>query len=311
MLDQNKRWVNYYKNFLKPSPEDAPYTKMSEILETLHERFLSGECVKLIENQTSAIRIRDMAFNKENQVATLLFQYSDTKISDPTFANLETGELRVEPKLDGEGVAVSAHMVLSLIPEHPRGATYLTLLEDVPGIGRTKIEPFLTSEFRAVFEEHYQNAEGRTLKYRPTSEISGYAKESLKEGLQKGVLTGLEFKKYKNVEVDFDEPGFVKVDSYTMKLKLKRKLEGDEALSLIDRVRRKAKASDYQDMVVRYERNEGKGKTFNMSTAREDAADALYSKFEIITVTDALPQCLPEIREEFATKMIKLLVQAR
>ncbi|MBU1564261.1 MAG: hypothetical protein KJ630_01370 [Proteobacteria bacterium] len=311
MLDHKRRWIYYYKHFLKPHPDDAPYTKMKDILGELHPRVLAGECVKLIENGTAAIRIRDMTFDETNNIAVILFQYSDTKVSDPAFVNLENGVLRIEPKLEGEGVAISAHMVVSLIPITPRGGTYLTLLEDVPGIGRTKIEPFLTSNFREIFDERFQTYDGSTKKYWPTSEMTGYLSESLRDGLEKGYLKGFELKKYIDVDDGLDEEGFVKVESYSAKLKVARKFSGDEAVSVINRVKIRARKTNFTEMLIKYERKEGKAKSVPISTAREDAGDAMFSKFEVVDVGESLPQCLSEIRAELASKMTMLLVAAR
>ena len=311
MLDHKKRWIFYYKNFLRPRPDDAPYTSMRDILNKLQSRCDQGECVKLLENNTAAIRLKEIIIDDINQIAVLLFQYSDTKISDPAFVDLEKGTLRVEPKLEGEGVAISAHMVLSLKPEHIRGATYLTLLEDVPGIGKTKIEPFLTSEFKAVFDDRYPNYEGKYVKYRPTFEMNGYLAESLKDGLDKGYINGFELKKFSHVDGGLDEEGYVKVESHAVKLKTVRKFEGDEAIGVIDRMKERAKRLNYSELVVQYQRKEGKSKSIPVSTAREDAGDALFSKFEIISVLEPLPQCLSEIRKEVASKMSALLIDSR
>ncbi len=311
MLDQNRRWVHYYKHFLKPHPDDAPYVKMEDILGLLRPRVIAGECVKLIENETAAIRIRDMTIDTTNKVAVILFQYSDTKVSDPAFVNLESGALRVEPKLAGEGVAISSHMVVSLVPITPRGATYLTLLEDVPGIGRTKIEPFLTSNFKENFDDLYQTYDGKTRKYWPTSEISGYVSESLREGLEKGYLKGFELKRYDDIDGGLDEEGYVKVSSHMVKLKVIKKFSGDEAVGIINRLKEKARKKNYSEILVQYKRKEGKSKSVPVSTAREDAGDAMFSKFEVVQVSAPLAQCLSEIRVELAGKMTSLLVAAR
>jgi len=45
--------------------------------------------------------------------AILLLQLCDKNGSDPVFGELTTGNLRVEPKLAGEGIAVSSHIVIS------------------------------------------------------------------------------------------------------------------------------------------------------------------------------------------------------
>lgn len=48
---------------------------------------------------------------------TMLIQLCDKNGSDPVFGELTTGNLRVEPKLAGEGIAVSCHIVISTAVE--------------------------------------------------------------------------------------------------------------------------------------------------------------------------------------------------
>ena len=41
-------------------------------------------------------------------------------------------------------------MLISLDPIQENGRSYLVILEDVPGVGKTKIEPFLTRHFKVI-----------------------------------------------------------------------------------------------------------------------------------------------------------------
>ena len=112
MINEKQRWIYFYDKLLKSYPEDAPYFNMYEIMKELHDRQQQGNSVKLINNETAAIRINEMRFDEANSTVCLLIQYADKTVSDPVFSNLQTGEIRVEPKLDGEGVAISAHMLV-------------------------------------------------------------------------------------------------------------------------------------------------------------------------------------------------------
>src|SRR5690349_6653268 len=147
MLGAWERWIFIYDIMLTPLPEGAPLIPLRSIIEQLVPRYERGESVKLLNRETAAIRIQQLRIHEQSSTTQLLINYADTQAVDPVFGHLETGELRLEPKLEGEGIAVSAHMLISLEP-HPTSGTYLVALEDVPGVGRSKLAPFLTSEFK-------------------------------------------------------------------------------------------------------------------------------------------------------------------
>lgn len=312
MINENQRWIYFYDKFLKSYPEDAPYFEMREIMKELHDRQQQGNSVKLINNETAAIRINDMHFDDTNSTVCLLIQYADKTISDPVFSNLQTGDIRVEPKLDGEGVAISAHILVSLTPNDDGGNTYITLVEDVPGIGKTKIEPFLTSEFKKVSEGYvFSDEQERERSCRPMVEMSAYPSQSLKEDMERGILQGLELVRNTHINGEFDEPDYTKTDSHIVKIKVTRPVNGEEAVGLINRIKQKARRLNYSELRVRYKRREGKQRTVPISTAREDAGDAMYARYEIIRVNEPLPQCSSTIRDDVHTKMTSLLVDAR
>lgn len=311
MQNAKERWVLYYDKHLKPHPEEAPPIPMKEVVDLLFARQQAGESVWLIKQETAALRITDMEIDSRKETACLLVQYADTTISDPAFSNLETGQLRVEPKLDGEGVAISSHMVVSLKPTEPRGNVYLTLLEDVPGIGKTKIAPFLTAEFREVCKFTFVDESKRTRKCRPRVEMAGHVSQSLAQDLEKGVLRGFELIKYQLKEPEFDEPGYTKTEAHILKIKTRKGFSGIEAIGLINRVKEKASKADFTEMRVKYKRVEGKQLTKPVSTAREDAGDALFARLERIKLESPLPQCSQKIVEEVKSKMTKLLISQR
>lgn len=311
MLNHKERWIFYYDKILNPHPDEAPNIPLRDIMELLEVRQNAGESVKLLNKGTAAIRINKMRFDDVNDVVCLLVQYSDQMASDPVFANLETGTLRVEPKLEGEGVAISAHVVISLVPNQRDGRDYLMLLEDVPGIGKTKLDPFFTSEYKQVSNFIFRNEEDIERPCRPIVESVGYKSQTLREGLETGTLLGIDLVRLRGTTAEFDEPGAFKEISRHVEIKASRPFVGNEALGLINRMKERASAGGYNDMRVKFKRPEGKQRSILMGTAREDAGDALFTKCELISVEEPLPQCLEEIRDDVVAKMTTLLLESR
>jgi hypothetical protein len=90
---------------------------LDELLSYLRARFQTHSSFKLLELETQAIRLVDFEHHKVgNEALVLLMQLADTKIADPSFANLKTGDIRTVSKEPDEGGAVSAHVVIGLEP---------------------------------------------------------------------------------------------------------------------------------------------------------------------------------------------------
>jgi len=311
MLKHNERWVLFYGQHLRTTPEDpkSPDIPLRDIITLLLNRQTDGNCVKLINNETAAIRITDTSLDVDNNALCLLIQYADKNASDPVFSNLMTGELRVEPKLLGEGVAVSAHMMISLTPQKNNPSEYLTLLEDVPGIGKTMIEHFLTSEFKEVSDFVFEDDKNRVRQCRPIVKMEGHMSQTLQESLERGHLQGFELVRY-GKRVDFDEFAYTTDVTYTANIKCVQ-TGGGGAVDLIKRVSAIAKKKKYTEMRVRYKRPEGRTQTVSIPTGREDAINTLFTRMDLIKVRNPLPQCSPLINEEVLGKLKGLLIASR
>ena len=311
MLKERERWILFCDIVLKPSPENAPFMPMGEGVESLLERQQTGDSYKLLDNDNAAIRITDMSIDNENQIANLLIQYADKSVADPAFGNLETGVLRFEPKLDGEGIAVSAHMAISLVPRTPRSNIYLTLIEDVPGITRSRIAPFLTSEFKHSCDFMFRDENGQNNRCRPLVTVVSHASQTLREELRRGQLNSIDLIKLDYQEPRFDEQGYTREISRHIKLRLSRAYLGEAALGVIEQVRIKALQEGYNELRVRYKRYEGKQVTAPIDDVRENASDKLFARLELARFQNPLSQCLEQLEVAMVNKMSTFIIEER
>ncbi|MCR5874754.1 hypothetical protein LRS10_11605 [Phenylobacterium sp. J426] len=304
MLELSSRWVLHLEIAMLSNPAEAPTLWLRDEMGVLFEALETGQAVQLINNETAAIRLRDIRFDAEHDALILLFNYSDKNISDPVFENLETGDLRTEPKLEGEGVAVSAHMVVDLRPVQAGVSAYRAVLEDAPGIGRSKIEPFLTYLYRIASRIQFAAPDGRVKRCRPLFEMSGRQSETLRNDLQNGRLSMIELVQHLPAGDGFDEDGGVRVEARTLKLSVEQHA-GEQAIDLLNRVRGRARELGYPNMKVRW--TQGRQKSAEFGTAREDAGDVLVFRTTEIRSDVPLPQCESRIRDASATRLIEVL----
>lgn len=302
MLEMNQRWVQFYGLTLQSAPDDAPRFDLETCLKILKKNFKNGKLYKLLNKNTACIRISHLMINSEARRASFLFQYSDSKISDPAFSDLESGEMRSEPKLNGEGVAVSAHAIIYLDPIKPNGLEYLMLLEDVPGIGRSKLAPFFNTLLKAYLNAEFENVDGVVLSCYPVVSFDCIASQSLLSDLEKGELQFIELFKNETVQELDEEPALDKVTTI-VKIKAHSKVNGQPAVDFINRAKEVGSDKGYPDMRVVFKKPSGKQRSVRFSTLREDAGDAVFGRMELVDTDYDLPQCAREIDKKFLAKM--------
>ncbi|OYD52645.1 hypothetical protein CGK74_16885 [Thauera propionica] len=317
MLHIRERWIQFHELVLTPDPPDAPSIKLAEVIPHLQRRIDDGDAFQLKDNERSAYRITDFSQTRQKghpEALVLLFQYADQDATDPVFADLQTGSLRLEPKLKGEGVAVSAHAVIGLQPIDGKEDTYPFLLEIVPGLGRSSVAPFLKRQIKEATEgqfEYLDEAKLEAKTYRPASELLGTPSKSFVDELERGQLAGLELIKRVKTAEALDEEGYFFEESHVLKVSLSNEARKDDIVQLaVSKLRRWGKNNGYQDLRVRYKKKEGRQKSFVMGTSEADLHDVLVLKDELITADVDLQQCSPEINQAFAAKMISLLYES-
>ena len=313
MLDLFERWVQYHELHIDSEPVHAPPIPLSSLLPHLQLRIKADQCIKLIKKETAALKIADIHHDKKRKIAVLLVQYADMNVSDPSFMHLKKGRLRGVPKLEGEGVAVSAHVAISLEPHGDFGVRYRLLLEEVIGLGRSRLDPFIKSELKEAAKGNFEFEDiednNRTKNRLPAAKIEGTPDKSLMMDIEEGsVLQGIELVKLNSKTTEFDEDGYYTEESRTIKLAPDPKVN---FVDLIKRLRPKAKKLGYQNIRLRYRHGAGKQKTAAMGTTEQDLADVLVLRTEKIRADEVLAQCAEEIVPSISAKMVGLLVKAR
>lgn len=313
MQDLRERWIQFHEVSLESSPETAPPIPISQVINRLESRVKSGESYKVVENGNAVIWIRDFKRSTKHSTVSMLLQYADSSVTDPSFLHMTKGKLRREPKKDGEGVAVSAHVVISLEPHDELKLLYRLLLEEVPGLRRSKIAPFLKSEFKTVckdqFEFHDEETNNKRKKYVPNLEISSKPVKELTSDFRDGVvLQSVEVVQLNPVTNTLDERGYYKTAAKTLRITVEDKAPVEE---VIERVTKKAKKEGYDNVRVKYKKASGKGKTAEFRATEADLVDALVGHSEMVRSNVDLDQCMEKIVASIDKQMIEYLVAER
>jgi|AntDeeMinimDraft_5_1070356.scaffolds.fasta_scaffold03128_2 hypothetical protein len=293
-------------------PVGGPFHPISKFVSRLCEVIDEGEAVRLLLRKTAAMRILDYRLTEDN-LLVMLVQYSDTNASDPVFSDLETGDLRVEPKLDGEGVAVSSHCALDLDPHDKTAETHLSLVEVVPGLPRWRLENFLNFLLKLAAKRvghRAENENGRNVLLRPKISMYGHLADDFVESLKAGKAKDIELVSFDAKQDGFDEVPYMQAKSRSLVLETQDALSGNLAVSKIKTLIEKARKKHYDKVRIRVANDEGY-RTVSFGTHVNDLAEASYTKTEAISLSTPMAQCEPKLKNEIADGMAAYLREGR
>jgi hypothetical protein len=310
VLDLVSRQAFHWDLVLAPIPKDAPSIFLSEVLNEFLKLIDDGEAVHLIQNETCSVRIQQYRHDKKNDILFLLVQLADTKVTDPSFQMIESGELRSEPKEDGEGIASSTFLAIDLQPANKKMPKYRVLCEDVPGLGRTKLSPAFTHYGRLLSASIWKDAEGKERTSRPAFLFTPSSSTPLGKELEEKLLSQIDLTQIRHKKGAFDEDGVLEEVERRIIIKVKAKVRGKDAIKLLDRVREKAKDQNYANMKVTY-KGQGAQRSQGFGTVREDIGDVMTLAVTDVTVQEPRSQCEPEIRDDVVAKLREIVLEER
>jgi len=183
----------------------------------------------------------------------------------------------------------------------------LMLLEDVPGIGKTKIIPFLNSQLKPLLTREYEDPTDGVIKVCvPMVVMEHHASQSLKEDLEQGELRFIELVRDETVQELDEDPYLVEARS-TIRVKVAPKSTGDGALDFVNKCKGHFSKKGYNTMKVVLHYPIGKKqRTVSVSTVREDAGESLFGRMELVTCGVDLPQCSKSLHEDLMKLILDL-----
>ncbi|TDX18503.1 hypothetical protein EDF88_0989 [Buttiauxella sp. BIGb0552] len=306
MLSTYERWVSFFDFAFKPTHAAAPDIPITETLKRLKLLVDAGNAVKLYNVRTRAVRITEMTYNEGDTEAVLLLQLCDQNGSDPVFGELNTGNLRVEPKLAGEGIAVSSHIIISTAIVQHTADHHKTLVESVPGISKSIIEPFLNALLREAFvgQEFKNPATKAMCRLRPKLEILSHGSQTLLDTLNGARLHNVKLVSTRKLG-GMDKTAYTELSERSVRYKIIKQPPLQDKKRLLEILRKKGQQSGYTKVSISYSKD---GRQASLDLDRnEDAATKLFTKSEKVLLGSGINQCESTIHPELETKMKGLL----
>lgn len=314
VLRSDERWVIHMEAKVDWVPHIAPNTidikELEELLKAVPGSPIASQRVNALSGDEYVTLDAVEWWPAKKPVAlVLLFSCTNKLGADPGFKNVVNGANRTEAKKKDEGLSSSAHLMISMKEvDGEHGRYWPALLEDVPNIGKTKIQAALTT-ILGLRGEFTFNDNGTEETASPRFKLHSQEGEDLIEDIGAGQLSYFVAIRERKPSVKFDDvPGLEPVEQ-TQKFKFSKDFKPDGGMKeFIKKVCGASKSAGYKKIRVQYRRQDGKSRSLTLGTHREDAEDFLIKKIEHIDMTNTpLPQMHTAVSSALMDEMVKKL----
>jgi hypothetical protein len=199
VLDSLERYVLLYDLRLRTARRDVEFPGLENLASAIKSRVDAGKSrIELPAYEGSKVapwlRLKKARIDTHQgkQFLQLLLSVGDPRAANPAFEHSETAVLRTVQKLEKEGKALTAHCTVCL--QEGAGKRHRMIVEDIRGLGRTRIQELLAHEFKAISEDYgleYTNNAGEPVETHIIPTLEGYRSEKIFDSLKRSTLTGV------------------------------------------------------------------------------------------------------------------------
>ena len=310
MIDSLERFVLLYDLQLRTARKATEFEGLETLAGALLQRVKDGKShinLPSYEGDDFApwMRLKSakiVELSENHQGLALLFSIGDPRAANPCFEHQETAVLRTIEKEEKEGKAITAHGLISLLESGPK--RYKMIVEDIRGLGRTRLREILGAEFKAISEDYgleYTNNAGEQVGTYIIADLMGHKSEKIGDSLKRSTVSGIYLIDTKS-KISLDEVDGADIARREIKVSISK-----NASDVIDDIKNWGASNGYDRMRLIWNDPEGAGKPERASvdTTEQDVKDSYFIKQSKIKLTTPLAEAVTEIRDDVIQAMYK------
>jgi hypothetical protein len=213
----------------------------------------------------------------------LLFTVVDADAAEAVYRDLKSDAETIFAKGPDQGGAASAHLVIDLAAK-PNVHRYKAGLEDIEGVARSRIIPFLQDLLRTYCGQAKVIIDGVPFTGDAVAELQSLHKDKIGNAAGRPLsveLVHLEPRK----RLDAVGAERYRERSRTVEFSIEKKGPIEVALEALRniRLRQQTELSDYPVMRIRWKRPDGKTQTLSVDNIAEDLMQRAFTRLELVS----------------------------
>jgi hypothetical protein len=304
MISRYERWVGHIELSLSWRGRLHAGLSLKDALSVISK--LPGSPASVSDDGRWIVQLASLKLNwPQTDFATLLFLGIDRDSAAAVYGNTRTFDLREAVKRPDEGGAVSAHLVVSLVPNQSGACP--AALEETVGLGRTKVIGFLRRAIRDHVVFYDNEPDGSKTAIEPGLEASAVLDEPLGAQLERTRIVAVEMVKRTKLAIDDGLDDF-DVRYRSVHLKPSVEASGSQARAIISRLVNTDLAKEYPEIRVKIADSDQNTRTVRAHTDRMDALTAAFQKFSLINdINPPLQWATNQPIPHFCRKIIRMI----
>jgi hypothetical protein len=234
-----------------------------------------------------------------------LFLGIDLERAAAVYGNTKTLSLRTAPKLENEGGAVSAHLVMSMEAD-PGSGRYRAVLEETEGLSKSRIIPF----FRALmqnnvnFDDKLPNGDIVAIEPYLTTDV--FLDKPIGQQLDEAKLLAVDLvRKLRSGVIDSKAEYYEKVRF--IEFSPTSEARGETARRIITQILASRNIAEYPEVRIRVEEDTGGQRSVSVDRSKRDA---LTSAFQLRMLIEGLDPPLEEATKTVVPHLVSEMVRA-
>lgn len=305
MASELERWISHIDLHLHAKGKPKDLLSLTDALTFLEAQGVAGTSKATVQDERWIIQLCDLKIDSRHKFATVLFLGIDRERAEAVYGNIKTLNLRTAPKLPEEGGAVSAHLVISTVPDAGSGR-HRAVLEDVEGLSRSRLVPFLRSQIRdnIKFVEKLPNGDPKDSEPYLVSEV--FMGKNIADQLNDARLLAVDLIKESPFSQIDKSVEYHETTRY-IQFRPNGKASGQRARAILSSILARTDSQDYPEVRIRLEEPEGLQRTVSVNRHKQNA---LASAFQLRTLINDLNPPLGEASKTVVTHLAARMAEA-
>lgn len=297
MTAETERWLGHFELCLHAKNRPGYAYDLADALKLLEKAKKVGSSDVIEADQRWILQLSDMKI--DDNVAILLFLGIDKQRAEAIYGNIVTLDLRSIAKAQDEGVAVSAHLVITLNGDANTGM-HKAVLEEVEGLSRSKLIPYI----RNVLNKYVQfsvTLEDDSEKETEVSLVTTVTLDKpIHEQLNEAKLLSVQaVRKASSKMIDMKTSFYEK--KKLIEFRPTHSATGEGARGIVSEIIRRVNKDEYPELRIRIEEDEGRERT--VSANRSGKTDPLTSAFQLKTLVSGIQPALPQASKKVVKRL--------